>query len=52
MKEQTTKTAREIDQVICNWTMDNGVSLTESQLNNLVDELCELFNIDAKEGLN
>jgi len=52
VEEKETKTAREIDQVVCNWTIDNGVSLTENQLNSLVDVLCDLFEIDAKEELN
>lgn len=52
MKEKETKTAREVDQVVCNWSMDNAVSLSEDQLNNLVDKICELFKINIKESLN
>lgn len=51
MKEKETPTARKIDQVVCNWSMDNGVALSEDQLNNLVDMLCEEFGIDAKQEL-
>ena len=34
---------QEIDRTVCNWSMDEGVSLTEHQLNTLVDLLSELF---------
>ncbi len=33
----------EIDKIVCEWTMDMGVSLTEKQLNELVDRLSKLL---------
>lgn len=44
-------TAREIDKVVCDWSMNNGIVLTEDQLNELVDNICELVEIDVKEAL-
>lgn len=33
----------EIDKIVCGWTMDMGVALTEEQLNELVDRLSKLL---------
>lgn len=30
---------REIDKLVCEWSMENGIALTEHQLNSLVDKL-------------
>lgn len=43
--------ASDIDQVVCNWSMDNRIALTEEQLNALVDVLCDLLNIPTKPSL-
>lgn len=33
----------EIDEIVCQWTIDMGVPLTEEQLNELVDRLSKLL---------
>lgn len=33
----------QIDEIVCQWTLDCGVPLTEEQLNELVDRLCKLL---------
>lgn len=44
-------TAREIDKTVCEWSIDFGISLTEEQLNLLVDRLCEVVGIDIKKAM-
>lgn len=43
--------ASDVDQMVCNLSIDARIYLTEEQQIRLVDEICELFGIDAKEGL-
>lgn len=38
-------TPSEIDKIVCEWTMDTGVSLTEQQLNELVDRICKALGL-------
>ncbi len=33
----------EIDKIVCDWSMEEGVSLTEEQLNALVDKLAAIL---------
>lgn len=35
----------EIDKIVCQWSMDLGVALTEEQLNELVDRLSKLLEV-------
>ncbi len=35
-------TPAQIDKAVCDWTMESGISLTEEQLNALVDKICAL----------
>jgi hypothetical protein len=36
---------KDIDQVVCQWTMDTGTAVSESALNDLVDRIAALFGI-------
>lgn len=38
----------EIDKIICEWSMDEGVALTEEQLNALVDKLAAILERRAE----
>lgn len=35
-------TPKELDKIVCDWSMAKGVALTEDQQNSLVDRLCIL----------
>lgn len=36
---------RDIDQIICEWTIDSGTPISEKALNDLVDRIAALFGI-------
>jgi hypothetical protein len=38
----------EIDKIICEWSMENGIALTEEQLNTLVDKLADVLERRAE----
>lgn len=39
------KTIKEIDEVVCQWSVDSGTAMTEEALNDLVDKIAALFGV-------
>lgn len=44
-------TAKDIDLIVCQWSMATLAPFTEEQLNSLVDALCAALGISIKDDL-